>query len=89
MNVRVRGIYATALTALFGDETVVQASQAIRERFDDAFPVAPAAVAIETTDNRQGVTLVGSRGAVERARERLVAVFRYATANRPNADGWD
>ena len=80
MNVRIRGIYATALTALFGDETVVQASPAIRERFDAAFPVAPAAVAIETTDDRQGVTLVGSRGAVERARERLVAVSRDTLA---------
>ncbi|PSQ22393.1 RNA-binding protein [Halobacteriales archaeon QS_9_67_17] len=80
MNVRVRGIYATALTALFGDETVVQASPAIRERFDAEFPVAPAAAAIETTDDRQGVTLVGARGAVERARERLAGVSRDTLA---------
>jgi len=76
-RVRVRGIYATALTELCREHgTVVQASPPIRERFDASFPVAPADVAVDTTDDRQGVTLTGGRGAVERLRDRLTGVSR-------------
>jgi hypothetical protein len=57
MTVRVRGIYATALTRLFDD--VVLASGPIEARFDDPFPVEPAAATVETTADRQGVTLSG------------------------------
>jgi len=65
MNVRVRGIYTTALTRRFGDEhAVVQASPPIRGRFDRAFPVAPADVTVETTRDRQGVTVSGVADAV-------------------------
>jgi hypothetical protein len=53
MTVRVRGIYTTALTALFDD--VVQASPPIRRRFDESFSMAPADVTIETTADRQGI----------------------------------
>ncbi|PSP75579.1 RNA-binding protein [Halobacteriales archaeon QS_1_68_20] len=69
MNVRVRGIYATALTRRFlaADHAVVQASGPIDRRFDASFPVAPADVAAETTDDRQGVGLVGTEDAVETA----------------------
>jgi len=63
MTVRVRGIYATALTAML--EGVVQASPPIRERFDESFPVDPADVVVETTDDRQGVGLHGEAEAVE------------------------
>jgi hypothetical protein len=76
-RIRVRGIYATALTALCREgATVVQASPPIRERFDASFPVAPADVTADTTDDRQGVTLTGGRAAVERLRDRLAAVSR-------------
>jgi hypothetical protein len=57
MTVRVRGIYTTALTELF--EETVQPSKAIEQRFDRAFSMGPAAVDIETTDDRQGVTVHG------------------------------
>ena len=58
MTVRVRGIYATALTELLDD--VVQASPAIQRRFDRSFPLEPAAATVETTDDRQGVCVTGS-----------------------------
>ena len=62
-RVRVRGIYATALTATFG--TVVQASPAIRERFDETFTADPPEASVETTGNRQGVGVHGDPDAVE------------------------
>jgi len=73
MNVRVRGIYTTALTHLLTEAglTVVQASGPIEERFDAAFPVERAAAAVETTDDRQGVGISGDRDAVETVREHL------------------
>lgn len=55
--VRVRGIYATALTAVF--ETVVQPSPAIAERFEQSFAVEPADVVVESSDDRQGVGIHG------------------------------
>jgi Ribonuclease G/E len=66
MNVRVRGIYATAITRLLldADHEVVQASPPIRERFDDEFAVADHEVSAETTDDRQGVTVEGDTEAV-------------------------
>jgi len=61
MTIRVRGIYATALTELFHDDPgVVQASPAIDDRFEDReFPTEPARVRISTTDDRQGVGVIG------------------------------
>jgi hypothetical protein len=68
---RVRGIYATALTRAFVAEGggVVQASGAIRERFgSDAVAAGGRAdVRVATTDDRQGVTVTGPSGAVDRA----------------------
>ena len=61
-TVRVRGIYTTALTQLLSDGTrtrVVQASPPIRERFDAQFPAEPADADVATTDDRQGVGVVG------------------------------
>lgn len=58
-TVRIRGIYATALTRLL-DHDIVQASQPIRERFEESFPDVPAAVTIESSDDRQGVSVNGS-----------------------------
>jgi hypothetical protein len=79
--VRVRGIYTTALTELLREPaTVVQASPPIRERFDADFPLAPAAATVETTADRQGVTVSGRRGAVERVRDRLLGVSRDTLA---------
>ncbi|MFC6722268.1 DUF402 domain-containing protein [Halobacteriaceae bacterium SHR40] len=72
MTVRVRGIYTTALTALFDD--VVQASPAIRDRFDDSFSMAPAESTVETTADRQGIGVHDTStdsGAYEAAIDRL------------------
>ncbi|MDZ7745264.1 MAG: DUF402 domain-containing protein [Halobacteriales archaeon] len=78
MTVRIRGIYTTALTELFDD--VVQASPPIRERFDESFPVAPADLAVWTTNDRQGVTLSGDPGTVTDAHERLADLSRDTLA---------
>jgi len=67
MNVRVRGIYSTALTArlVAHDELgVVQASDAIADRFAADLSLAPADAAVETTSDRQGVGVVGTAEAV-------------------------
>ncbi|WP_436903409.1 DUF402 domain-containing protein [Halovenus halobia] len=69
MTVRVRGIYTTALTELFED--VVQPSRAIEDRFEQEFSMGPATVAIETTDDRQGVTVHGEPDALTAAIDRL------------------
>ena len=73
MSVRVRGIYATALTRLLSDAgiDVVQASGPIEDRFDGEFPVERAGAVVETTDDRQGVAVSGDSDAVERVHEAL------------------
>jgi Ribonuclease G/E len=67
MRVRVRGIYATALTrvALSAGYDVVQASTPIRRRFDAEFEGGDHDVAVETTDDRQGVGVDGAPAAVD------------------------
>jgi protein associated with RNAse G/E len=79
MNVRVRGIYATALTELLRDDhDVVQASPPIQRRFDDAFPERNHAVALWTTDDRLGVGAAGDPDAVGAAADALGGVARDA-----------
>jgi hypothetical protein len=74
MTVRIRGIYATALTELLGG--VVQASPPIRERFDATFPTAPADAVVETTSDRQGVGVIGNPDRVATVTDRLRTVGR-------------
>ncbi|WP_436929240.1 DUF402 domain-containing protein [Halosimplex halobium] len=83
-TVRVRGIYTTALTRLFEDAglSVVQASPPIRDRFDDAFAVAPAGAEVATTDDRQGVGVVGDSAAVAAALDAARGVGTDALAWR-------
>ena len=69
MTVRIRGIYTTALTQLL--DGVVQASPPIRERFDAELPVDPAGATVTTTDDRQGVGVVGESDRVETIADRL------------------
>ncbi|ELY45190.1 DUF402 domain-containing protein [Natronorubrum sulfidifaciens] len=82
---RVRGIYTTAITHRLGENglEIVQASEPIRERFDDSFDTAPADVAIETTRDRQGVEISGVPETVERIADDLeslaVDTFRWAS----------
>ncbi|MGQ3328726.1 DUF402 domain-containing protein [Halorubrum sp. FL23] len=70
MNVRVRGIYATALTEALLDagHEVVDASAPIRRRFDAEFGSNPPDARIATTDDRQGVGAHGDPDAVGRLR---------------------
>ncbi len=75
-TVRVRGIYATAVTQLIDENglEVVQASEPIQERFDADFSVAPADVAVETTRDRQGVAVSGAPEAVDTVAAELESV---------------
>ncbi|MFB6111273.1 MAG: DUF402 domain-containing protein [Halobacteriaceae archaeon] len=74
-TVRVRGIYATALTAYLADVgTIVDASPPIRARFDRDFDRGEPAVRVSTTTDRQGVEVTGDPGAVDAVREHLETV---------------
>ncbi|WP_247002630.1 DUF402 domain-containing protein [Halosolutus gelatinilyticus] len=81
-TVRVRGIYATAVTQRLTENglDVVQASEPIRERFDDAFATAPALVSIETTRDRQGLEVSGESDAVAAVVDELgsIAIDAFA-----------
>jgi len=81
-RVRVRGIYATALTATLLDagHEVVDASPPIRRRFDAAFPRTPPDVRIATSADRQGVGASGEPAAVDAVRELLTDAGRDAFA---------
>ena len=71
-RIRVRGIYATALTErLRALGTVVQATPPIRERFDADLPTVEHDVAVETTDDRLGVGVQGCPAAVRAVRDSL------------------
>ena len=67
MNVRVRGIYATALTRrlLAADFEVVDPSGPIRQRFEAEFGSGPHEVAIESAGDRGGVGVIGDSDGVE------------------------
>ncbi|MDR5674118.1 Ribonuclease G and E [Halalkaliarchaeum sp. AArc-CO] len=74
VNVRIRGIYSTALTQLFlrsGFE-VVGVSGPIDRRFDEDFPAAGHEAAVETTDDRQGIGVKGDPEAVTAVRETIL-----------------
>jgi len=77
-SVRVRGIYATALTALL--DSVVQASPPIRDRFESSFSLQPAEVAVESTGDRQGVGVIGNPDGVEAVTRELCEVGRDTLA---------
>ena len=81
-GVRVRGIYATALTARLLDagHEVTDASPPIRRRFDAEFGTDPPDVRIETSADRQGVGASGESDAVEAVRGLLTDAGRDALA---------
>jgi len=78
MTVRVRGIYATALTQLLrgAGHEVVQASGPIQDRFDGEFADERAAVTVATTDDQQGVGVVGDHDVAEPITDRLTEISR-------------
>ena len=76
VNVRTRGIYATALTRLLSERgaIVVQPSASIADRFSMDDRTEGYDVAIETTDDRLGVGASGDPDAVGTVRERLASL---------------
>ncbi|WEL21307.1 Ribonuclease G and E [Halorhabdus sp. BNX81] len=88
VTVRVRGIYATALTERLSAAdgvTVVQASPPIQNRFETTFADEPADVRIETDGQRRGISIVGTQLGVERVRESLdVAIDTLGWADPPS-----
>jgi hypothetical protein len=80
VKVRVRGIYATALTHCLDENghDVVQASEAIRNRFDESFGTDPSDATVETTDDRLGVGVTGEADAVATVSEAIESVARDA-----------
>ncbi len=73
MNVRIRGIYATALTQQFlsAGHDIVDASPPIQRRFDATFESGPVDVSVCTSKNRQGVGVTGTDTAVTQASAQL------------------
>jgi len=73
---RIRGIYTTALTqrCLAAGWTVVDASDPIERRFETSFGTDAPDVAIETTDDRQGVGVHGTPVAVDAAVDLLAEI---------------
>ncbi|WP_149799576.1 DUF402 domain-containing protein [Halorubrum xinjiangense] len=81
-GVRVRGIYATALTARLLDagHEVVDASPPIRRRFEAAFGTEPPDVRVGTSRDRQGVGAHGDHDALDAVRDLLTDAGRDALA---------
>jgi Ribonuclease G/E len=75
-GVRIRGIYATALTEFLrdGDLRVVDPSEPIAARFETTFPAADPAVAIDTTGDRLGVSVAGEPDPGATVTDRLASV---------------
>ncbi|MGM0397510.1 MAG: DUF402 domain-containing protein [Halobacteriota archaeon] len=92
-RVRVRGIYATALTnhLLSSDPPfdVVQASPPIERRFDREFPTEPADVTVEMTRDRHGVEIAGDPSAVAGLRAAVddlaIDTFTWSDVAAPGA----
>ncbi|KAA9399892.1 DUF402 domain-containing protein [Haloarcula sp. CBA1130] len=90
MTVRVRGIYATALTQLLREagHEVVQASEPIRNRFDGEFDDERAAVTVATTDDQQGVGVIGDHDSAAAVTDRLTEIGRDTLRwNDPTPEG--
>lgn len=76
-GVRIRGIYATALTALLRDAVpIVHPSPTIEQRFDHSFEMTDWTVQVETTPDRQGIGVTGAPGDIEAVCERIEAIGR-------------
>jgi hypothetical protein len=74
-RLRIRGIYATALTERFRESfEIVQASPPIRRRFDAEFAFEEYDATVETTDDRHGAGVVGDPETVEQVVDDLAAV---------------
>lgn len=81
-RVRIRGIYATALTAVLHEAvTIVHPSAAIDGRFDESFAVTDWDVTVDSTEDRQGIGVIGTSNGVstvgEYVRECGIDVFSW------------
>jgi hypothetical protein len=76
MAVKIRGIYATALTERLSE--VVQPSAAIADRVEEPPPMDPAAALVETTTDRQGIGVHGDPDRVAGVAERAADIGRDA-----------
>lgn len=92
-RVRVRGIYATALTNYLHSVDppfeVVQASPPIARRFEDEFPSEPADVSVSMTPDRHGVEIAGDATGVSALRsvvdDLAIDTFSWADVAAPGA----
>jgi len=77
---KIRGIYATALTAALMDEELrpTQASEIIRLRFNLPSEYAPHDVMIIDNNDQQGVRIRGKKEAVEKVLRKIREKFPYA-----------
>ena len=80
VRVRVRGIYATALTKLFLDKgfLIVQASNIIATRFSIPQLKAPADVTVKDTDNRNRLLVIGYPAKVDVVIQALRETLKYS-----------
>ena len=80
VRVRIRGIYATALTKLFLDKgfLVVQASNIIATRFSIPQLKAPADVTVKDTDNRNRLLVIGYPAKVDAVMQALRETLKYS-----------
>ncbi|MFB6132748.1 MAG: DUF402 domain-containing protein [Halanaeroarchaeum sp.] len=92
-RIRLRGIYATALTNYLADADrpleVVRASPAIDRRFDREFAAEPADATVEMTADRYGVEVRGERAAVSAVEAALldlgIDAFSWTDVAAPGA----
>ncbi len=79
VSVRVRGIYATALSKLLLDEgfKLAEASEKVRSRLDVEFDTTPCDVTVKDTENPDEILVIGFPGEAKRVLEVLVKKLRY------------
>jgi Ribonuclease G/E len=75
--IKIRGIYATALTKLFLDQgfSVVQPSTVISRRFDMGLKFFPSEVLIKDREDKQGIVIVGKIEEVEKVIQTIKSSF--------------
>jgi len=90
LTVKIRGIYATALTRflLSANVCVVQPSQSVLKRFKEErlCPDRPEEVSIEDLENKQGIMIRGPVEQLNRIREMFAQVFWEAMYRRKNQE---
>jgi len=88
IQVRVRGIYSTALCKLFLDHgfTITQASSVLAERLNIEKTMYPPNVEVYDTKNRQGVVVVGEREPLEKTLNAIREEVEDVVTRRPSVN---